>query len=104
MIRIQIGKSERTIADADPSWINDQINRRRQDGLAVCVRVQIDDALANMMLTTLACDGAGGGNRPPNSQEREIFDLWEKHGLNKDDFAPANLVTFLKQLMRLVRD
>ena len=104
MIRVQIGTSERAIENADPSWITEQINRRRRDGQTVCVRVRIDDSRANMILTTPACAGAGGGNRPPNAQESEIFDLWEKRGLNKGDFAPGNLIAFLNQLMRLIGD
>ena len=104
MIRIQIGTSERKIQDADSSWINEQIDRRRRDGQSVCVRVQIDDERANMVLTTPSCSGAAGGNRPPNAQESEVFDLWEKRGLNKDDFAPGNIVAFLNELMRLLGD
>jgi hypothetical protein len=79
-----------------------KINQRRRDGQSVCVRIQIDDIRAYMVLTTPACDGGSGGNRPPN--EREILDLWEKHGLNKNEFAPANLLAFLNQLIRLIGD
>jgi len=77
MIRVEIGTSERTIENADPNWINEQISRRRRDGQAVCARVRIADSRANVILTTPACGPAGGGNRPPNAQESEIFALWD---------------------------
>jgi hypothetical protein len=46
MIRIQINSNERKIQDADPDWINEQINRWRRDGQSVCVRIQMDDVRA----------------------------------------------------------
>ena len=54
-----------------------------------------------MILSMPACDGSGG-NRPPNPQESEIFALWDKNGLNKNDFSPENVGAFLKQLIRVI--
>jgi hypothetical protein len=104
MVHVQIGTNERKIQDADPSWVHQQINRRRQDAQTVCVKIQIDDHRANMRLTTPGCDEVGGGNRPPNAQEKEIFALWDRHGLNRDDFSGGNVVEFLKRLIRLLGD
>jgi hypothetical protein len=57
-----------------------------------------------MVLTTPGCDGLGGGPRPPNAQEKEIFALWDRHELNRDDFSGGNVVEFLKQMIRLLGD
>lgn len=99
MIRVFIGNSEREINDATPQWINEQINRRRADGVQFCVRVLIDTNPINLALTTPGCSsGGGGGGRQPNSQENELLALWEKFHLKTSDFTGGNLVAFLKQI------
>jgi hypothetical protein len=98
LIRIRIGDSERTLKDAEESWINQQINRRRQAGGQVCVRVFIESSSVNMVLSTPECGNEGVRGRPPNVKEKSIFDLWDKLGLNKPNFHGGNLIAFLKQI------
>ncbi|MBT4482821.1 MAG: hypothetical protein HOC71_03985 [Candidatus Latescibacteria bacterium] len=102
MIKIRIGDEEREIGSIDEHWINQQINRRRADGLIVCVRVSIHEGSLNMVLSTPTCGTSGGGNRPPNLQEKDIFDLWNKRGLNDANFTGGNLVAFLKQFKHFI--
>ena len=102
MIKIQIGQAELDFDDVDPSWINQQINRRHGDGLIVCVRVVIDEGGINMVLTTPTCGSSDGTSRQPNPREKAIVDLWDKLGLSKENFTGRNLVAFLKQLQQFV--
>lgn len=98
MITIKIGESEeRNYKDLGSDWINQQINQRRKDGIAVCVRVQIKAGHISMILTTPACQRCPGG-RPPEDDEKRIFALWDKMHLNSEDFTGGNLVAFLKQV------
>lgn len=97
-IRIVIGTSERDLNDASESWINEQINRRKADGLPVCVKVLIDKPGIKMSLSTPTCQQSGGGGRPPNADEHKIFQLWERLHLGTDKFTGGNLIAFLKQL------
>lgn len=58
MITIRIGdnlKSFEDVRNIDESWINQQINRRREDGLSVCVRVSIKESPLNMALSSTGC-------------------------------------------------
>lgn len=98
MIRVMIGDSERELPSVSENWVNQQINRRRADGLSVCVRVIIKDDQLNMSLSSAGCPQSATVGRPPNRYEKEIFDLWEKRRLNKEDFHGGNLIAFLKQL------
>ncbi len=100
MSRIRIGDSERTIGEATPQWVNEQINRRRADGLAVCVQVIFDQKPLEFALSTPACfrGGGGGGGRPLNQEELKVLSLWEKLHLNTPDFTGGNLVAFLKKV------
>lgn len=98
MVRVQIGENERKLDEASPQWINEQINRRRADGNPICVRVLIDTPSVNLALATADCPGGGGGSRPPNGQEKEVLDVWEKLHLNSSDFTGGNLIAFLRQL------
>ena len=97
MIRVQIGASERELQNASENWINQQINCRRADGQSVCVRVNIQNSRLNMILSTPTCP-IGHSGRQPTRYEKEVFELWEKRGLNKEYFTGGNLVAFLKQL------
>ena len=98
MITITIGHSSRTIKEFSPSWLREQIDARRAAGANAVVRVDIKTACANLTLATPGDPGSGGGGRPPNHQEREIFDLWNKRGLNRADFIIGQLVAFLSQI------
>lgn len=97
MIRIRIGEEERDYASADEHWINQQINRWRADGQAVCVRVTVQKAGLDMVLSTPTC-ATGGGGRPPRPQEKQVFELWDQRGLNDASFTGGNLIAFLRQL------
>ena len=79
MLTIHISDSSRDFEnsrDIDESWINQQINRRQRDGVTICVRVSIKNETpkVDMTLATVGCVGRGGGGRPPNSYESQIFD------------------------------
>ena len=97
-IRVRIGETERNLYEADEHWINQQINRRRHDGQRICVMVFIKDIFLNMILSTPGCSNSCGGGRQPNLQEKRIFDLWKKLGLNKPEFPAGNVTAFLKQV------
>lgn len=99
MILVQIGTSERTLKKASPDWINRQIRGRRDDGQTVCVRVQINCPPVDVDLQTSACPGGGSG-RSLTPEEQRVIDVWSDLGLGDPDFAPGNLVAFLKQLER----
>jgi hypothetical protein len=102
MIRIRIEEAEMDFDSIDESWINQQINRRRANGVAVCVRVTIKEADLDMILSTPTCGASGGGGRPPRPREKRVFDLWNQRGLNGADFTGGNLVAFLKQLKHIL--
>jgi len=52
MITVRIGETEKELGQVDESWINQQINRRRADGITVCVRVFIKKHDVDMVLST----------------------------------------------------
>lgn len=97
MIRVRIEDVERELSSVSENWVNQQINRRRADGQSVCARVIIRQDQLNMTLSTPGYP-KGSGGRPPNRYEEQVFDLWGKRGLNKEQFTCGNLIAFLKQL------
>ncbi|WP_420127131.1 hypothetical protein [Longimicrobium sp.] len=103
MVTIQVGPDSRKLEEVTESWINEQIQRRRQDGRPTCVQVSIQRGSLFMRLSTPECaSGGGGGGRPPDEQEREIFGLWEQMRLNTSEFTGGNVVAFLKRLRHLL--
>lgn len=103
MITIQIGSSALPLPQADPNWVAEQLRRRRQDGQSVCVRVTVDVRPdISIQLSTVNCPRGNGVVRSLSSREQMIFDLWEKHHLDNPEIEPGNLISFLRQLGRLV--
>ena len=104
VIKITIGEAERYLDAATPSWIQDQLGSRRDAGIQACVKVSIQYGSLNMVLSTAncPCSARSGPGRRPNSQEQEIFDLWEKRGLNDPSFHVGQLIAFLNQLRGLI--
>ena len=95
MIWVKIGSSERRIQDVDPSWIHEQVNRHRQDNEPVCVEICVDHDQVNGRLSTPERKGRRSLGRPPNTQEAEIFKLWNRNSgdiilLSLTRIAPAH--------------
>ncbi len=101
MVTVKIGSFEKDLDDVEENWINQQVNGLRRDGKSVCVLVRIRTDSLNVVLTTPECS-VSGGTRLPNPQEKEIFELWNKRGLNESDFTGGNLVAFIKQLRKIL--
>lgn len=91
---VQIGGETRSATEADEGWITQQVNRRRREGQSVCVVVSIHTSGIDVNRATPACSGGSGGGRMPNIKERDVIDLWKKHGLTSDDFSAGNVVAF----------
>lgn len=98
MIKVKIGSEERNLEDVTPGWIKEQIIRRRRDGETICVRVFIEKDPLHMSLSTTDCPATAGPRRLPKPQERRVFELWDRLGLNEADFAAGQLIAFLKQV------
>jgi hypothetical protein len=102
MVLIKIGSSEQRLETLDEGWLQQQIGRRRRDGESVCVRVEIDDAPINIILSTAACASGGGSSRLLTPQEQRVLDLWLKYHLSEPEFQGGELIAFLKQLRRII--
>jgi hypothetical protein len=97
MITVFLGGSSRELGAISEGWIKEQIERRRDGNVPICIRVEIRCRLANMTLSTIGCGNHDGGGRLPNSVEQRIFDLWDAWKLNTSDFSAGNLIGFLKR-------
>ena len=102
MITVKIGALERSLENADPSWINQQVNGLKRDGHTICVLVKIGEGPIQMTLATPTCAVDGRGGRPPNALEQRIFDLWRKHHLDQRDITGGFVVSFLNELKRVM--
>lgn len=101
MITIRINGEQRQYSGDIEPWINEQINRRKNNGATVCVEVNIHFAALNMVLRTQGCiANAAPGTRRPTIAEQQIFNLWNSLGLNEPTYNGGQVVAFLKQLRR----
>lgn len=98
MSTVKIGLQERSLNEADPHWVEQQINGLRRDGAAVTVvvRIQVGDG----DLCFVAPPSGGGVPRRYSTVQSAIIALWSKCGMNSASFSPGDLISFLKQLQR----
>ncbi len=101
MTTVKIGGDERLLSDADPQWVEREINGRRHDGLpvTVVVIVQANDAELCLMAPPR---GGGGGSRHFTTRELAVIEAWEQNGLNGADFSAGSLIAFLRRLAHLL--
>ena len=103
MVTIRIDNHEEDISRIDAQWINQQIDRRRADGLSPMVIIRIKEPYIDIILSTPgSTNNYSTSNRRPNEREQQIFDLWTKLNLNRADFSSGNVVAFIKQLDRYI--
>jgi len=99
---ISVGAAERSLADADPTWVRHQFNESLRKGGLPCVRVVIQTSKLNLVLQTRNCSAGGGGSRPPNGHEHEVLNLWNMDGLNNVPFSEKGVVDFVARVKRLI--
>ncbi|QHI68049.1 hypothetical protein [Tichowtungia aerotolerans] len=104
MVTIKIGTSRRDLSDNFESWLADQVNSRKKDGSPVVVEIDIHENGATLNLA--AHDHSvsfGASSRVYNPTEQAILQLWGDKGLGGTGFNVGDLISFLKQLTRLLR-
>lgn len=102
MIKIIIGNCEKEFKNIDNQWIIEQISKRHRDGIEPCIKVIIKKDDLDMILSTPNCEIPKVNTRRPRQHEDEIFKLWNKIGLNSNEFRAINLIDFLKQLRYVI--
>jgi hypothetical protein len=103
MATITINGLQRSLSDATPQWIHDQIDPRGRDGVAVCIQVKIDTSEIRIALSTPTCQQSGsGGGRSPNRQEAQVLRIWEDEKLHTNQFSVGNVIAFVKRVTQLL--
>jgi hypothetical protein len=103
MNMISVGSSERDLQNASAGWIREHVEAVRSRGIPVCVKVRLQSGPIDVALATPVCSGSGGGWRTPNREEHEIIELWEKRGLNRNDFDLGQLIAFVNRVKAILR-
>lgn len=98
MVTVKIGLQEHSFSDADPHWIEQQINGLKRDGAPVTVVVKIDAGDVELCFVSPPPSSGRGGGKPHSETENEIIALWIQCGMNNSDISAGNLISFLKQL------
>lgn len=78
-------------------WVAEAIERRREDGAPLCVRVRLVLDNVDLTLSSYGCPAAFG-SRSANSKETKIIDLWTARGMQNADFTAGSLLGFLHEL------
>lgn len=99
MNTVKIGSQESSLSDADPHWVEQQINGLKRDGEAVTVVVRMQ--VGDRELYFVAPPTPGGGfPRRYSTAQSAIIALWNQCGMNSANISAGNLISFLKQLPR----
>lgn len=100
MIRVTIGGTSRPLEDVTKTWINKRINKPKAQGMQVCTEVEISESDVNLRLATPSCGGGPGRKRKLTRAEQRVANLWNKRGLNDEDYRGGNVIAFLEQVER----
>jgi hypothetical protein len=75
MVTVQIGDGPvMKQSEISEGWIDQQINRRRQDDQAVCVKVTIKSSTVDMLLVTSDCPTIHQSRQVPTAVQKRIWD------------------------------
>ncbi len=69
MVTVTIGSDSRSLQEADAQWVTREVNGRRRDGEAVCVRVGIATGDVHVTLSDIPTP-ARGWNQSPSMPQR----------------------------------
>lgn len=99
MITIEINEERHDISEVNAGWINEQIRKRQDAGVAVCLRIYVKRDNIDIVLSCGDCSSqGGGGGRPPNQSEQHLFSLWESFGCKGGPINPGKVIAFLNQI------
>ncbi|MEP4729307.1 MAG: hypothetical protein ABJV04_19345 [Aliiglaciecola sp.] len=85
--------------DINPSWINEQIRKRQDDGVPVCVKLYIKEGDIDLVLSCGDCGAQGsGGGRAPNPDEERVFALWNEFGCKEQPINPGKINAFINRI------
>ena len=98
MITLEINNERHDLSDINSGWINEQIRKRQDDGVPVCLRIYVKQSNIDVVLSCGECSADGGGGRRANHDEEKIFSLWEKFGCKDSPLNPGKIIAFLNQI------
>ena len=98
MIKVMINEQDRVWDSSLAGWINGTINELQKLGQPICVRVLIEYGDINLCLSAGVCNNSGGGGRPLNTHEAEIFDHWNRLDVEDLPLNSGKLIAFLSSL------
>lgn len=97
MIEVDLNGQKYNVSDINPGWLSEQLIRREENGISVCLRVCINRNNVSLSLSWGDCGNASGG-RQPSSEEQEVLEVWNKLGCGAGPIHPGKLMAFLNQI------
>lgn len=105
MVTVQVGPETigpfglDNVPEAD---INRAVNRRADDGVEPCVRVNIEEPPFTVGLQTRNCPGGGKGSGKRSNRKSAVLDLWMELVFERPEVRGGHINGFLKQLRGLI--
>jgi hypothetical protein len=101
VVRVIVAGVDRALSEVTVPWLREHIDGARAKGISLCIQVTIKSGDIDMILSTPDCPSIPGPRRPARPKEQELFDLWEKHRLDTNNFPVGELNAFLSAVKRL---
>ena len=99
MKTITVGNSNpRDIPPIDAGWLRDRIRELRSRKMPVCVTIRIKSPPVDILLKTPGCPSVPERTRRTRPEEDRLFDLWERGGMNREDFEIDQLISFVREI------
>ena len=102
MAYVEIEGIQKDLNGKYEQWLAEQIGNRNDKGVAVSVRVVIDELSLSFIAESCPRSGGGSGSRTYSPKQKEVIQLWTDMGLCDSDFGLGNLISFLKRLRKFL--
>src|SRR5690349_21811352 len=101
-VTVTIGSEIHSNDAITAGWIQGAMRELQRRDEPVCATVRVEGGDLNLTVFVGSCRPAsGGGGRPPNAAEGEVFALQRKLHLDGPTFSPGELEAFVKHVLRM---
>jgi hypothetical protein len=100
-VTVTFGAETRSNQAITAGWIRAAMEAQDRAGQPICGNVHVEGGGINVYLAAGSCPTGSGGARPPNAAEAEVLELFRGRHLDQSSFAPGELESFVKQVLRL---
>jgi hypothetical protein len=102
MVMLRVDSRDVKLDNVNESWIVDQVERRRRDGICVNIRIIFREEEVIIAIVTPEYWPSGRPIEKPTERQKRVIDFWRQCNLDREDFRCDDLIHFLRRISALL--